>query len=199
MSETEAKTDDAADASETTSESTDSEPSTSSTADSGSGLEDYVSVEEQEIIKDWLVYVTGMFAAVGVAIGLNANIQDQWGHYLVSISQGGMTAGTGFSTFGGIGLLMTFGVIGVTVLGILYGRVIDTEEKTAYKVAAATALVSIPVLSIVGGILVVQPTNADLEFVNVLVSGLASGIAGAVGAAIAIYLTVEQLPDGLAQ
>lgn len=158
---------------------------------------DFLTESEKEVLQEWTLYITGLFAAVGVAIGLNVNIQDQWSHFLVSNSQGGTTVGTGFGSFGGVGAFMTIGIVAVTVLGYVYARNIDNENQTAYKVAAATAIVGIPVLSLVGGFLGTQPGDGSLEFVNVIVSGLGSGIAGAVGAAIVVYLTEEQAPDAL--
>lgn len=158
---------------------------------------DFLNDAEKQTLQEWLVYVTGLFAAIGLAIGINVNIQDQWGHYLVSASQQGVTVGTGFSSFSGVGALMTIGVVAATVLGIVFAWNIDNQSQTAYKVAAATPIVAIPVLSIVGGILATQPGDGSLEFVNVIVSGLGSGIAGAIGALVVVFFTSEQGPEEL--
>lgn len=166
------------------------QPSTSEGDDSGG----FLGEEEQEILQDWLIYVTGLVAALGVAIGLNANIQDQWDHALLS----GDGIGFGFAAFTGPGAFMTIGVIIFTLLGYTYAQNVDNEEQTAYKVAAVTAIVGVPVLSVIGGFLYAQPSDGSLEFVNVLVSAIASGIAAAIGSAIVIWLTEEQSPDALA-
>jgi len=197
MSETEAKSEGSDDASSETS----TEQTTAPTQDggsSGSSLEDFVSDAEQAIIKEWVGFVTGLFAAIGIGIGLNSIIQDQWGHALMTTSVMGQSAGTPFSPFSGLGLAMNIGVLLVVLLGVIFAWNIDNEDYTAIKVAAVTSLIAIPVFSLVTGFLVLVPAdNTSLEVVNVIVSGLGSGIAATVGAAIVIFLTDSQAPDVL--
>lgn len=165
----------------------------------GTSVNDFVSEGEQVILKEWLVYVTGLFAAVGVALGLNGIIQEFWAHQLVSYSGQQLSAQqiTGLHT-GNIWTIMMLGIVGVTVLGILYARHVDNESQTAFKVGAATGIVALPVLLLVSGILyTLQLDNWDPEFVNLIVSGLGAGIAAAVGSAIVIWLTENQAPDAL--
>ncbi|AGN02635.1 hypothetical protein L593_13480 [Salinarchaeum sp. Harcht-Bsk1] len=197
MSETEATMEDGDDGSaEASTEATTTSIQEGSSG--GSSLEDFVSAAEQEIIKEWVGFVTGLFAAIGIGIGLNSIIQDQWGHALMKTSVMGQSAGTPFSPFSGLGLAMNIGILLVVLLGVVFAWNIDNEEYTAIKVAAATSLVAIPVFSLVTGFLVLVPAdNTSLEVVNVIVSGLGSGIAATVGASIVIFLTDSQAPDGL--
>lgn len=167
----------------------------------GTSVEDFVSEGEQVVIKEWLVYVTGLFAALGVAVGLNGVIQDFWEHSLISysgqgtIQQAVYSAGVHASS---VWTFMTLGIFAVSALGILYARHVDNEEKTAYKVGAATGIAALPVLLVVSVILyTLQLDNWDPEFVNLVVSGLGAGIAAAVGSAIVIWLTENQAPEAL--
>lgn len=165
----------------------------------GASVSDFVTEAEQEIIKEWTIYVTGMFAALGLAIGINYNIQDQWDHGLLS----GSGAGPGLGALGpSMSFLTVFllGIVGSVVLGVVIARNVDNEQYTGYKVGAVTSIIGLPVLVLLSGLLLAQSVdNVDLEFVNTLVSGLGAGIAAAIGAAISIYLTEEQAPDAVRQ
>lgn len=49
-------------------------------------MDNFVIDGEQAIIKEWILYVTGLFAAFAVSVGLNQIIQEQWEHDLISFS-----------------------------------------------------------------------------------------------------------------
>lgn len=173
------------------------------------GGSDFLTEAEKDTLKEWTIYVTGLFAAAGVALGLNGIIQDQWAHSLISFSGGGGAAGPGAGLQqafvaaasphpGNVQTFMMIGIVGVTVLGAVYARNVDNENQTAYKAGAATALVGLPVLLVLSAFLyTIQLDDWDPEFANLIVSGLGAGIAAAVGSAIVIYLTEEQAPDAL--
>lgn len=164
----------------------------------GTSVDDFVGANEQAIIKEWVLYVTGLFVAFGVGIGLNSIIQDQWSHALTTTSVMGQSTGTPFTPFNRLGLVMNIGILAIVLLGILIAWNVDNEEYTAIKVAVATSVVGIPVLTLVTGFLVLIPAdNTSLEFVNVIVSSLGSAIAATVGATIVIFLTESQTPAGL--
>lgn len=192
MSETEAQTEETAEATETT------QPSD---APENDGESDFLTDTEKDVLQEWLIYVTGLFAAFGLAIGLNGVIQDVWAHDLVSYSGQGTfqqaiySAGVHASN---VWAFMILGIVGVSALGIMYARNVDNENQTAFKVAAATGIVALPVLLVVGTFLyTLQLDNWDPEFVNLIVSGIGAGIAAAIGSAIVVWLTENKAPAAL--
>lgn len=177
------------------------ESTAAATTDSGS---DFLTEAEKETLQEWTIYITGLFAALGVAIGLNGIIQDQWDHSLISYSGSGGLGGAmqalvnGSIHTGNLWTIMMIGIVGATGLGILYAKYVDNENQTAFKLGAATAIVGVPVLLVVGTFLyTLQLDNWDPEFANLVVSGLGAGIAGAIGSAIAIWLTENNAPEAL--
>ncbi|WP_248516164.1 hypothetical protein [Salinarchaeum laminariae] len=159
----------------------------------GTSLDDFVSQEEQAVIQDWLIYVGGLFAVLGLAIGLNSNIQDQWDHNLFDVSQG--ATGTPAVSY----LVVTMvGIIALAFFGAIVARNVDNTENTAFKVAAVVSLVAMPILYLVAGFTVVIPyDNVSLNFVNVIVSGLGSGVAAAISSAIVVWLTENKAPTAI--
>jgi hypothetical protein len=179
-----------------TTETSETTESTGGGSDDGIDFNAYLSLNdaEKDTLVDWVVFLAGISAAIGIAQGLNVLIQNQWAHDLIF-------AGPFYqakNNFVNPETLIALTLFVLPFLGVLLALTVGHEEETPVKAAAVASFVFVVVTTMLGGFLGVVTVGAlSINLVNTLVSSIGAGIAGAVGAIIAVIVTQEFAPDGL--